>query len=419
VTGSFREHLSAVTVSEIVARSAQFGVLALAARELAPSAFGIYGLAAVLHQLSLAIVQNGPELHATRLVAQQLGRREVVLRLAALKGALAAGAYLAIILIALAVYRDPALLRQVSVQGLLLPIAAVNMVWVLKAGSRFGLFAFARGGQAILFLGLVYIFLRRGPSPLAIPCAEAAATGMVVLLSLPFCLRLAGRGESTPRPKLLFPSLALGFSGLCAEAIWSAPVTIGGLFLDTGAVGLVAGVNRILTALNGIFQMLLQVFYPSLARRYAEDAASARNLTVSLLAWSAAAAVASIAIGSVFAEPLVRLLLGPAKLSAVPVLRLYLWALGPTFTGAILGFALLASGHHKIFTNLAIAATAMAFAGAALGYALAPEPRMAAVQVATQVLYTAALLIVTSRLGLVGSLRALRPSGLRQLLSQH
>lgn len=419
MTGSFREHLSAVTISEVVARSAQFGVLALAARELAPVGFGIYGLAAALHQLALSIVQNGPELHATRLIAQQLGGRALVLRLVALKGFLAVAAYLAVVLIAFAAYGQPALLKQLMAQGLLLPVAAINTVWVLKARSRFGLYAIARGAQAVLFLVLVFTFLHYGSSPLAIPFAELAATGAVALLSLHQGFRLAGRAEGAEQPRLLLPSLALGFSGLCAEAIWSAPVTIGGLFLDAGAVGLVAGVNRVLTALNGIFQTLLQVFYPSLALRYAQDAGTASSLAASLMAWTAAGAAALIIVGTVLAEPLVRLLLGPAKIAAVPVLRLYLWALAPAFIGGVLGFTLLASGHHRLFTRLAVAATATSLAFAALGYRLAPVPEMAATQVVVQLLYTGALFAAATRSGLVDRLRGMRPTGLRHLLNQH
>jgi O-antigen/teichoic acid export membrane protein len=420
--GSFRRHLSAIMVSEIIARVAQFGVLALAARHLTPSAFGVYGLAVAIHQMALAIVQNGPELHATRLMAQQHGGKALVWRVMGVKFFLAVAAYATALLIGWSVYGSIAVLEQIMVQGLLLPIVAVGSTWVLKATGRFSIFALFRSGQALLFVAWVALFVTQTNSPLAVPLAEAAATAMVVLSSVPYCLRLAGARADTHVDRMLGPSLALGFSGLCSEAVWSAPVTIGGLFLAAPALGRVAGVNRIISALNGVFQMLIQVFYPALAHRYARDPQSGRALAGTLLVYAGLGAAAVIAIGTVFAGPFIHLLLGPGMKSAVPVLRLWLWALAPAFTGTVAGYVLLANGKHRHYTAVAVVSLVAAALCAGIGYAILPVAEMAAVQAIALAVSAAIQLVVAMRWGLIDgsgfSWTLLRPAGLRQLLSQ-
>jgi O-antigen/teichoic acid export membrane protein len=409
-------------LSEFIARAAQFGVLALAARHLTAAAFGIYGLAVAMHQLALAVVQNGPELHATRLLAQGGGGGALIPRVIGLKLGLAAAAYALVVLAAFGVYRNAALPAQAMTQELLLPIVAVGSSWALKATGHFTIFAVFRCAQALLFLGFVALLFARGATQLAVPEAEAAATGLVVAASLPLCLRHASMARGTPTERLLGPSLALGLSGLCSDAIWSMPVTIGGLFLDAAALGRVAGVNRILTALNGVYQVLLQVFYPALARRYAEDARSARALAGALLTYAALGSVALTAAGLLFAAPLVRVLLGAGKAETVPVFQLCLGALIPAFVGSVAGYALLAAGRHRPFVQLAVVTLMIAGAGAGIGYALAPVAEMAASQVVAQLFYTAMLLAVAARSRLIDganiSWNLLRPAALRRLLSQ-
>jgi len=418
--GSFRRHLSAMIASEIVARTAQFAILATAARALSPVAFGIYGLAVALYQPALAVVQGGPELHAARLLAQGRGGAALVLRLMRLKAGFAAVAYLAVCLLALAAYRDAAALRQIMVQALLLPIAAVGSTWALKAVDRFAAFAALRCCQAVLFLGLAVLFLAYGASPLALPLAEATATATVSLAAMRYCLRRAGRGMPPSGGSLFGPSLALGLSGLCSDAIWSMPVTMGGLFLDAASLGRVAGVNRMLTALNGFFQGMVQVFYPSLARRYARDPEAGAALAATLLLYVAIGSVIVVAIGLTGAAPLIRLLLGPGKEQAIPVFRLCLTALPPAFVGSVVGYALLAAGHHRTFSRLAFAALAVTCLCAGAGYWLSPIAEMASSQSLALTLYAAELFVAAASYRLIGktSWSMVRPAALRGLLNE-
>ncbi len=418
--GSFRRHLSAMIASEIVARAAQFAILATAARALSPASFGIYGLAVALCQPALAVVQGGPELHAARLLAQGRGDAALVLRLMRVKAGLAAAAYVAVCLIAHLGYRDTAAVQQIMVQALLLPIAAVGSTWALKAVDRFAAFAALRCCQTLLFLGLTILFLAHAASPLALPLAEATAAATVGIAAMPYCLRMVGSGVPSSRDPLFGPSLALGLSGLCSDAMWSMPVTMGGLFLDAASLGRVAGVNRILTALNAIFQVMLQVFYPSLARRYASGPEAGAALAATLLLYVAIGSVIVVAIGLTGAAPVIRLLLGPGKDQAVPVFRLCLAALPPAFIGSVVGYALLAAGYHQTYTRLAF--VALPIAGLCTGalYWLRPIAEMASAQALSLTLYVAALFVAASSYRLIGktSWAMLRTAALRGLLNE-
>lgn len=416
---SLLSSLSYVGGSEIVARIAHFMTFALCTRYLGPAGFGIYGTAWALYSMALPVVQGGPELLGVRLLASGEKGDKTGVAITSLKLALTLCVIPILMAAAFFFYaHEPTIIVQVFAQSLVLFGIAISPAWIARGRQRFDLHAWNRIAQAMLMTAAVFTLLGVVRNPVVVAIAElgsflfafwitARALSLPTTDDAPASARFAAVLPATVRQifdglrNYAWPSLALGLSGLASAIQITACIPIAGYFLSTEETGIVSAVLRLLIFMFAQFQVLIQVFYPRLAKHYASDKRQGRELAADLFVYFLILSfVATVAL-VLLSAPIVRLILGDAYLSAISLL----WLLSPLLfivgSGSVFGYALLAGGRHIEYAITNIGGAIILVIASLLAYRALPTPAATAVLIPVTLAQVGAQIFFCYRRGLL------------------
>lgn len=408
--GTVRANLVALGVAEAVARVAQLLTIALLGRVLGPAGLGVVGVAWAAFQLAIPFVQYAPELMGTRDIAQGAETGDAFIDVTAIKlvigivaaAAMAVGGTLVFV-------DDPVERLQIVVQAASPIAVALNGVWAFRGLRRFAAYAIVRCVQSVVLLGCLAALLNPLPVPWIVPATEA---GVGLLTSgLAFALLFDWRSTARVTMKICRRGLQLrarigeaihfGLGSFFVGAIWTVPLLVGRVLLQPADQGYLAAALRLFVALSALYQLVLQVFHPVLAHRYAVDRPAGASLSASLVVYAAAASVPVAAILVACAPWIVGPLLGAAFVPMTSAFVMLALVLVPTVVGSVFGYALLADGRYGLYVWICAGGAVAALAGCTVAFHVWPHADAIGVLIVVACLVALASGIAAWRLGLV------------------
>ncbi|HYD29489.1 MAG TPA: lipopolysaccharide biosynthesis protein [Azospirillaceae bacterium] len=365
---------------ELANRLAQLCTIAMAGWMLGVSAVGVIGLAWSLTAIVQALVQGGPELAGTRLLALAEGTPAEQARIIAdvtrlkLMLALAVAPLLMAIQIALG-RNDTAALAQLAAQTAAMIAIGWGYAWAFRGVCRFIEQGAARGAQAVGSIALLWPLLLVWPSPLAVPVAEILAALLAVAVTRHRLWSLMG--DCAPSSGRLRPlavsALTVGFSGVLSALGWLMPILAAARWAPIEQISYLTGILRLLLGISGVMHIVLQSLYPLLARVQAADAVRGRDVTLALTLQATLATLAGVILLMATANIMLPLALGPEFIAAVPVFRALAPVLVPLALHLPLSYALIGRGETMAVARIQAAVTAAAIVGSLVAFKMAPN----------------------------------------------
>ena len=298
------------------------------ARVLGPSAWGPVLAAQALGNWLLLLLEFGFELSGTRAVARARAAPETMGDV--VHGVQSAKAFLvlgAVPIVLIAFVSLPALRNNPALLGWTFVFAALrgfNPLWFYQGIERLNAAVFVdTGARATAALGVFFVV--HGPADGARVLALQAVFAGLSLLVL--------TGWLTRHVSLRLPSAAAALRTLREGGSIFAMRAWGGLYIQANALILSAlasaatvaffgGAERIIRAAINLLQPLTQVFLPRVSFLHAADPPAARRMVRHAL-MGVGGAGAAMGLAAFFGAPiLIRFLLGPGYVAAIPVLRL-------------------------------------------------------------------------------------------------
>src|SRR5918992_1420114 len=187
----------AMSAATLFAQVLGFFVLAVIARRLGPQDVGSYSFALTLMGYFAIPANFGITALATRELARDPGRvRPLLGQMIALQGVLCLLPYAVLVALAPVLAADETSEGLIPIVGLTFTIEAASLGFVLYGFQRFGIMALARVAGAVTFAALVYLLVHENDTtPLAwIPLAGVAATSVITAVAV---LRLSGSPRLT------------------------------------------------------------------------------------------------------------------------------------------------------------------------------------------------------------------------------
>jgi O-antigen/teichoic acid export membrane protein len=345
-----------LTASQVAKWSLRLVFVVVVARALGPEKFGAYALLFAVTEFLAAATGTGYADYLTRETAKDermgwgLGSQLVMLRIviAVPVGAIAVGV--------LALLRYP---RSVLIGAVLLALTIVprsfseSVQGVLRGIQQYGSYlAIELAFGVSLATGGFLLFVRHGGIAFAIAveilsaCAAAAAG-----------LMFAKRFKSTERIRLSGSNL------LKKSAVFNAYSFIGSLYdrfdvvllsklAGDYATGIYSVAYRALNMTQIAAYGLLYSLLPGLSRD-AAGTAERRRLEKAMGVLLSAGFVV-ILVTLVFADPVVRLVLGPRYAEAASALKILIWAVILRYLNFGLNIALLAAGRERVFLTTSL-----------------------------------------------------------------
>ncbi len=349
---------SVVIVAAARLASIVLGVLLLGilARRLGPEPFGRLQLALAVMVYPALVADLGLTTLGLREIATGVRPAEVIRVIVAARVSLAvaSSAVLAAAFLVLPLDGDTRVTYGILLLGI--PAAALNARWVLQGEGRFGASAvvdvLTAAGQVAFVAVLV-----NGPADL-VPAAIAltAATWISTVGSI---VATGSWGAFAPRigrsvAATIGRSLPLGAAAIAITIYYSIDTLLLGVFRSTAEVAWYAAAYRIILPILALAGAVGTVAIPRLSAIWAADPASIPG-EVDALARRLLMVAAPIAVGgALVADPLIRLIYGPAFAPAVAPFRILIWSVLTVYANAAFAFVLLARRQDRRY----LAATA-------------------------------------------------------------
>lgn len=259
----------AMSAATLFAQVLGFFVLAVIARRLGPQDVGSYSFALTLMSYFAIPANFGVTALATRELARDPDRARPLLgEIMALQGALCLVPYALLVLLAPVLAADETSEGLIPIVGLTFALEAASLGFVLYGFQRFGIMALARVAGAVTFAVLVYAFVHEGDTtPLAwIHLAGVAATTVVTAAAV---LWLAG----SPRLEVGVRDLArrfragvpLGVSAVMISVYYTVDALLIGYLRSTEEVGQYAVAYRIPLAILAFAALWGSVLFPHMS----------------------------------------------------------------------------------------------------------------------------------------------------------
>jgi O-antigen/teichoic acid export membrane protein len=167
--------------------------------------------------------------------------------------------------------------------------------------------------------------------------------------------------------------------------------------LEPERQGYLAAALRLILAVTALYQLVLQVFHPVLAHRYAHDRAAGASLAAALVVYAIVTTFPVAAGLAAFAPWIVTLLLGPGFSGMANVFAVLSLTIVPVVIGSVFGYALLADGRYRLSLWISAGGAAAALLGCTFAFYV--RPRADAVGV---------LILVTTLVGVASGIAAWR-----------
>lgn len=346
--------------------ASHLGVVVVLARVLGKDGLGVCCTAfALVFSLQL-LLEVGLHVLLTQRIAQgQESWRQHVAEGAGLH-ALSAAASLAVFLVpglAWAVWHQDASLALLAL-GAGVACAAIQVQrfanGVFRAFEQLEYENITRALHGLLFLGLTgLLVLCQVCSPatvLAMFAASHVVAAVVLVVGLQRRWHCLGWSLSWSVVGSWFrEAIPLGLGDVARRLTWQLDTILLALLQPAAAVGIYSVAYRPLSPLSWLPQAVMTALFPTLARLAARDRqalAATFDRTMRLMWVISLPLAVPICVG---AEPIVRLLAGPAFLAAAVPMRILIWVAVLVFLSRQLRFLFTAVGQQHLFARLAVA----------------------------------------------------------------
>jgi polysaccharide transporter, PST family len=377
------------------------------ARVLGPSGWGIVLFAQAIGAVIASVVEYGFDISASRQTSRQRHEPQRLSEL--ISGVLGAKSLLAMVCIAAAVFSrrfthhvapSRALFWASTIWGV---CQGINMLWFFQGLERMRLASALEIGGKVLATLSIFVLVHKPDDGWKVMAAQGV--GCVVAHGVTVVLAYREVGFRWPTPASVWNALRLGGSMFLFRAVQGLSGSVNGLILGSvapvAALGEYAGAERITRVFQQGMWPVNQALYPKLTQQAQSNPRRAmKTVRLSLLFLGALGLVFGLAI-FLGAPLLVRLVLGPAFMESVPVLRVFaLWIPLVALCTVMIFQLLLPNQLDKQFNLVNLTAALLGIVSTLL---LAPRYRALGVAwsaVAVQLYTLLALYIVAWRAGL-------------------
>jgi polysaccharide transporter, PST family len=377
------------------------------ARVLGPSGWGIVLFAQAIGAVIASVVEYGFDISASRETSRQRHEPQRLSEL--ISGVLGAKSLLAMVCIAAAVFSrrfthhvapSLALFWASTIWGV---CQGINMLWFFQGLERMRLASALEIGGKVLATLSIFVLVHKPDDGWKVMASQCV--GCVVAHGVTVVLAYREVGFRWPTPTSVWNALRLGGSMFVFRAVQGLSGSVNGLILGSvapvAALGEYGGAERITRVFQQGMWPVNQALYPKLTQQAQSNPRRAmKTVRLSLLFLGALGLVFGLAI-FLGAPLLVRLVLGPAFMESVPVLRVFaLWIPLVALCTVVIFQLLLPNELDKQFNLVNLTAALLGIVATLL---LAPRYRALGVAwsaVAVQLYTLLALYVVVWRAGL-------------------
>ncbi|HEX8206288.1 MAG TPA: flippase [Solirubrobacteraceae bacterium] len=256
----------AMSAATLFAQVIGFFMLAVIARRLGPVDVGSYSFALTLMGYFAIPANFGITALATRELARDPeGVKPLLGMMIALQGVLCLVPYALLVALAPVLAADETSEGLIPIVGLTFTLEAASLGFVLYGFQRFGIMAAARVAGAVTFALLAYLFVHEGDTtPLAwIHLAGVAATTVITAIAV---LRLSGspqlRAGARDMARFFRAGIPFGISAVMISIYYTVDSLLIGYLRDTEEVGQYAIAYRIPLAILAFATLWGSVLFP-------------------------------------------------------------------------------------------------------------------------------------------------------------
>lgn len=299
-------------------------------RTLGPERFGAYSLCQAVLAQAVIITDYGFNLSATQQVARSrqsvAAVSEIFWSVEAAK-ALTGIISLCLILTAVAAVPQFKALPPLVLAGSPLVIAAIIFPqWLFQGLERMTVITSCSLGARFVTIPFIFLMVT---SPDDVALAMLISACGPLMAGIGACVFIHRQGLvkwHKPQLKTIFGQITGGFHLFVSNAAISlyttiTPITLG-LLAGTHAVGIFSAADRIRQALQSLLSPIGTVFFPKISALHIRDPQAARKLTHRLLVLQGTAASLAATFLIVFADPLLRLVVGQSYSASTVVLQI-------------------------------------------------------------------------------------------------
>ncbi len=342
-------------MSQAVTRGIYFVTNLYLARTLGVADFGLFTLAQSLTFYFWIAVDLGTSLYGIREIAKQKEKAEelinplLTLRITA--GLIAFAIFTASIFL----IDMPASTKLVFIaSSLYLVTYSFNTDWVLKGLEKFKYIVIGNLISSIVYFTGVILFVR-GNKYVATACLVWAISFLFGNLALAVFVSRKFGIKYRPSVNLkiwtfhLRESIHFTSSGSLTALYQYLPILLISIYLSSYELGLFSAPYRIVMAAGSAGSLLPMSFYPVFSDLYHTDIrkfhSTYKMFQIVLMITGLLAAV----IGTLFADEIIKLLLGQQYLNSTAVFKILVWMIPLYFLGFTYGTVLLATGFQKYY----------------------------------------------------------------------
>jgi O-antigen/teichoic acid export membrane protein len=389
--------------AEAAARLGQLVLVALVARALGTSMFGIVVLGWSVTAIFAPIGQIAPETVGVRLIAsgQPLVtalRQITQFKLAAAISALGAALGLGAIIWAFGTSTDTTLLTQVLLNMCVLVLIAVQPGWALRGLLQNPEANLARIAQTAITLLACYLLVGFWAHPALVALGELAGATIGAVIGSIFLYRATALAPwhylgigyepgavagTRDRDAIFINALA----ATAATAIWYVPLWIAPLFLSLDSFGTLSAVWRLIIALYAVGLVVYQILHPIMVRAYTDDLAKGRLLSAQLILLALVLSAVGASLVAAFSPVIADILFGPKFADAAPLLAFLSPILVPAMVASVPTYALLSGGADKDYALASVITLGLSAGASALVFMISPDPRAMIILAAILILH--------------------------------
>lgn len=329
------------------------------ARVLEVEGFGYLSYAGTFAFYILNFVDLGLSTYGVREIARNRDRlSELVSNIVSFRLIVACALYVISMLIALAMWQQPAVVRLlITGSCLLIFTTALATEWAFQGLERMHMVFISFAVSAILQLGLIYAFVKGPGDILKVPVLYFLATIPILgifLWRLRFRLNL--RRLDMPRLRAyLSSSLIIWLIAICVQTYNNLDVVILGFFRTAEEVGYFAVARRIVGGIAVLMVFLANAALPRLAHTFHGEVAQFHGVTKKFLLLSFILILALLVPVALFSRQLISITVGARYLPARLPLDIMMAGIIMVLLNMPFSTGLIATGHEKAVLKQAAA----------------------------------------------------------------
>ena len=361
---SFGSRLAAVLAGELVNKVGVIAAFAWLAHTLDPGVYGEIEWALSLMMVFTIAADGGLSTWGAAQIAARPGEApRLVVRIGALRLALAVPAYLILLVVAVS-YGGRAGLT-LAVYGLVLLLTPLFLQYLFNGLFQSGWAALGNALRGVTFAAVVLVFVGEGSPPWIVALAEVAGAGALALCSFLLLGRALGRqrrvdpatshettsdvaagvGLLSHLRAILARSWTIGATEVTWGVHWYAGLILLGYLATTTDAAWHSAALRLVMALHTGVWLYLYVLLPNLARLIADDASGWRTTVQQSLRLTGWAGWAVALVGTLAADTILTTVFGPPFVAAIPVLQAAVWVVPVAWMSGHIRYSLIAAQH--------------------------------------------------------------------------